>query len=192
MTSTNAKRRLQAAGLFAHFRANYQDELPEDEEFDSQDYYLFECIVRKPWLKNQFGIGVDSMVMPDESELAIFEWVFKLKRPRKADDNENVFYRSENVLLWEKMKRYDERESTTFADRFDISDPSSAPRMHEVEAEYLSHKARRAPSQVMEELLRQLVDIKADTLIDQADHLRPKLIEIQKCAGKFIKAIDAS
>src|SRR5207244_7321305 len=41
---TKAKRKLQAASCYSHFKAEFEDQLPGDEEFATTDYYLFENI----------------------------------------------------------------------------------------------------------------------------------------------------
>jgi len=70
------------------------------------------------------------------------------------------------------MKQYDDQNSTSFAARFDPEDPDDAPTMHEVEAEWLMHKARRKPHAVLDDLLRRLGDLTADTLATEGRVLR--------------------
>ena len=43
------------------------------------------------------------------------------------------------------MKKYDDNNGTSFAARFDPQNPDEALTMHEVEAEWLGHKAKRKP-----------------------------------------------
>lgn len=195
LTKVQAKRRLQACALYSHFRKEWEQDLPKGDAFASTDYYLFECIVKKPWLREQFGIGEDVLHMPKDREETLFKWVFKEHRaPAKKNTdgkkNGNVFYRHENVLVWEKMKRYDQQNGTGFASRFDVTDPDAAPHMDAVEAEWLSHETRRAPAQLLEELIRQLKDLRADTLLNQQDFLRGTLRELAKLADKYLAMMD--
>jgi hypothetical protein len=185
-----ARRQLQAAAAFSHFRVQYEDELPDGETFSPTDYYLFENIVKKPWLREQFGFAQDAFRL--ERENVLFKWVFAEPRGHTADDNPNVFYRHENVLVWEKMHRYDVENQTDFASRFDIDEPDSAPKMNEVEAAFLMHKARSAPSEVLEQLLAQIAALTQETLATQADFLKPKLEAVIDRCEQCIAMMDAA
>lgn len=189
---TKAKWQLKASAWFSHFRAAWEDELPEGEQFGPSDYYLFENISKKPWIRTQFSIDDAATRMPSESEQVIFDWVFKLSRPKRADDNPNVFFRHENVVLWDKMRRYDDANGTNFAGRFDVQNYTEAPRMHEVEAEWLSHKARRKPVDVISELLRRLKELSAEALANEGEHLRKSLEELAKVSTRYLKMIEAA
>jgi hypothetical protein len=188
-----AKRQLQAASAFSHFKAEWEDHLPDGESFGPQDYYLFENIVKKPWLRDQFGMSLEGLHL--EREEVLFGWFFAKSRGRTAEENQNVFYRHENVLVWEKIHRYDVDNKTDFASRFDVDEPDSAPKFAEVEAAWLMHKARRAPSEVLEHLLGQIGSITQDTLVTQADFLRPMLekaiARCQQCVAMIDAAQDA-
>jgi LmbE family N-acetylglucosaminyl deacetylase len=192
LSTTRAKRQLKAASWFSRFRANWEDQLPEGEEFSKTDYYLFENISRKPWLRLQFGISEEDLTIPVGAEEVLFKWVFRHPRGRTADENPNVFYRHENVLLWDQMKRYDDKHGTGFAGRFDVSNPEDAPTMQEVEAEYLAHKAGRKPSAIIDDLLQRLNDITADKLATEGEILRAQLVQLRDQADMFIKMIDAA
>jgi hypothetical protein len=185
-----AKRQLQAASAFSHFKAEWEDKLPDGESFAPPDYYLFENIVKKPWLRDQFGLSLEGFHL--EREDVLFKWVFAKPRGRTADDNENVFYRHENVLVWEKIHRYDVDNRTDFASRFDVGEPDSAPKFAEVEAAWLTHKARSAPSELLEQLLGQIGSITQDTLVTQADFLRPMLENAVARCQQCVAMIDAA
>ena len=111
-------------------------------------------------------------MIPPEAEAVLFKWVFEKVRGRTADENPNVFYRHENIALWDQIRRYDDKHSTSFASRFDIANPDDAPTMHEVEAEYLSHRARRKPHAILDDLLRRLADLTAEMLANEGAILR--------------------
>lgn len=195
-----AKRQLLASTAYSHFASEYEAELPKgddlnptkSEEFDSGDYYLFESIVRKPWLREQFGLSENDLHLPEEMEGVLFDWVFKLPRPRSASDNDNVFYRHENVLLWEKIKRYDDKHGTAFAKRFDVENHQEAPRMREVEAEYLAHMARKKPGDVLESLLQQLGAINEATIEEEGIFLEQQLRRLEKRVQNLLAMINAA
>jgi len=189
---TKAKRQLMAASAFSHFKAEFDDELPSDDEFASSDYYLFENIVKKPWLREQFGLGENDLHLPEEAESVLFEWVFKLPRPRSASNNENIFYRHENVLLWEKIKRYDDDHGTAFAKRFDVENPGTAPRMREVEADYLAHMARKKPGDVLENLLNHLGTISEASIEEEGEFLERQLKRLEKRTQVLLRMITAA
>jgi len=189
---TKTKWQLKSASWFSHFKAEWEEQLPLGEEFVKSDYYLFELIARKPWVRDQLQIGEDAFHIPEEMERTLFEWVFKLSRPGTADENLNVFFRHQNILLWDKMKRYDDKNGTSFASRFDPTRPEDAPTMHEVRAEYLSHKASREPHQVINSLLKKLHELKADDLAAQGRAFRAQLEKVRSKADQFLKMIDAA
>jgi hypothetical protein len=192
LTAVKTKRQLKASSWYSHFRAEWEDSLPADEEFGPTDYYLFENISRKPWVRQRLGIDDEALALPPEAEAVLFKWVFAQPRGKTADDNPNVFYRHENVLLWDQMKRYDDDHSTAFAARFDVENPDDAPTMHEVEAEWLMHKARRKPHALLDDLLRRLSDLTAETLATEGRVLRAQLEQLREYADKYIKMIDAA
>lgn len=189
---TTAKRKLKAANWFGHFRAEWEDELPDDQEFQKTDYYLFEQISRRPRIRQKLGIGDDTVALPPETEKALFEWAFKLPRGRTRDENPNKFFRHENITLWDQMARYDEEHGTAFALRFDPENPEEAPSMAELEAAYLTHKAQRKPHAVIDDLLRRLAELTAEQLATEGDIFRVQLEQLRDQADRFLKMIDAA
>lgn len=189
---TKAKRRIKSASWFGHFRAEWEDELPEDQEFVKTDYYLFEQVAAKPWVRQTLGVGDDSVHLSEETEAALFEWAFKLPRTGNADTNPNKFFRHENITLWDQMARYDQDNSTAFAVQFDITNPEAAPRMHEVEAAYLTHKAQRKPHAVIDDLLLRLSELTAEQLASEGQVFRVQLEQLREQAEKFLKMIAAT
>lgn len=192
ISPTKAKWQLRAAHWFSHFRAEWEDQLPEGEEFGPTDYYLFEQISKKPWIRQQLQVGEDTLTLPPESERALFEWVFKLPRGRSADGNPNKFFRHENITLWDQIHRYDDENGTSFALRFDVESPETAPHMREVEAEYLSHKAQRKPHAMINDLLQRLSQLKAEQLASEGEAFRAQLAQLRAVSDKFLKMIDAA
>ncbi|WP_314682241.1 hypothetical protein [Rhodococcus qingshengii] len=196
LTKTNVKRQLKAASWFGAFRARWEDELPKvpHQEFDKEDYYLFELISRKPWVRAQLAIGEDDRALSAESEKVLFDWVFKQARPwpRSADKNPNIFYRHENIKVWDDMQRYDKDNGTSFASAFDVSDPDSARRMAEVEAEWLSHKANRKPQAIIDDLLKKLSELTADRLATEGTAIKVQLERMRDQAQLFLKMIEST
>ena len=191
LTPANAKRQLRASSCFSHFTAEYEERLPDEEQFAPSDYYLFENIVKKPFVREQLGLGEDGRHLSAEGEEVLFEWVFRKPRGTSAEDNENIFYRHENVLVWDQMKRYDEKHGTTFASRFDVSDFKNVPTMQEVEAEWIAHKARKKPQAVIDELLRRLRELPVDTLLSEGEFLRTQLEQLHEQSGKYLRMLEA-
>jgi len=192
LSATKTKWQLKSATWFSHFKAEWEEQLPSGEEFKKKDYFLFELIAKKPWVREQLQIGEDAFHIPEEMERTLFEWVFKLPRPGTGDENPNVFFRHQNIRLWDKMKRYDDKNGTGFASRFDPSRPEDAPTMHEVRAEYLSHRASREPHQVINSLLTKLQELKADDLAAQGSAFRVQLQQVRSKADQFLKMIEAA
>jgi hypothetical protein len=190
--TTKAKWQLKASSWFSHFKNEYEDQLPAGEEFGKTDYYLFELISRKPWVRTQLDIGEDAFELPAEAEQVLFEWVFKEPRGKTADQNPNVFYRHENVVLWDQMRRYDDAHGTSFAAAFNTEEASEAPTMREIEAQWLTHKAQRKPHAVLDDLLRRLKELTAEQLAAEGQAFRAQLEQLEKQAGKFLKMIDAA
>ncbi|ORA16380.1 hypothetical protein [Mycobacterium asiaticum] len=191
---TVTKRKIRAAKWFSHFMAEWEDELPEGESFGKTDYYLFENIGKKPWVRGKLGVGEDDLAIPEQGEKALFAWVFKEPGRGNGDTNPNKFFRHENILLWDQINRYDESQTppTSFASRFDVENPEDAPTMHAVEAEYLMHKATKKPHAVLDDLLRRLSEFKAEQLAAEGSFLKGQLVQVHDLAEKFIKMIDAS
>ncbi len=190
---TKAKRQLMAASAFSHFKAEFENELPGDEEFASSDYYLFENVDKKPWLREQFGLGRGRSAPPRGGRAgAVRVDVQAAVWPRRPTDNANIFYRHENVLVWDQIKRYDDGHGTAFAQRFDVEPPDTAPSMHEVEADYLAHKARKKPGDVLENLLNHLGTISEAAIEEEGVFLQVQLKRLEKRTQVLLRMITAA
>jgi hypothetical protein len=191
---TVTTRQLKAAKWFAHFKSEWADRLPDGEEFVKSDYYLFESIAKRPWVRDRLGIGDDDLVISETGENTLFTWVFKEagSHARNADDNPNIFYRHENVNLWDQIHRYDERQNpqTSFALRFDPESPEDAPTMGEVEAAYLTHKASKTPHALLDDLVQRLSELRGEQIAAQGPFLRPSLERIRELSETYISWID--
>lgn len=172
-----AKRGLMAAACFKHFKEASSGRLPEGESLLDSDFYLFDSISKKRWLRQVLGLGDNGMHLSAAGQEAIFQWVFRLPRPRRSDDNPNTLFRHENILLWEQMHRYDMRAGTRFAAELDVHRPAEAPRFRDLLARYEAHKAQRAPAEAFDEvmfLLDQVRGVPDASLQAQAEALAPK------------------
>lgn len=191
LKETKTRRNIQAASAFGRFKSNYEDQLPEGEEFTDRDHYFFELILQNKYTQDQFGFTKDSLYLPDESEKALFEWAFS--KPRKSEDkNQNVFYKAENIRLWNEMAKYDSENATAFAAQFDVTAPEKATKsMRIVEAEYLHHKAQQTPLNTLQSLLEALRNLKGETLVTQTEFLQPTLQEIAEWAEHYLRMMKA-
>ena len=172
------KRMIQTASAFSHFRREFTPELPVDERFEDEDFYLFELVVKKPFLRTKFGMADDGLHLSSTGETALFKWVFAKPRPNKADDSPNIFYRHENVLIWDQMQKYDLERKTNFAVLFDTDNPDAAPQMRIVEAEWRTHQAKQSPVTVIERLIKEFRQMERQTVRDAADFLGPLLQQL--------------
>lgn len=188
---TKARRNIQAASAFGHFRRHYEDRLPEGESFSDSDQYFFENILQNKYPQDQFGFSKDRLYLPEESEEALFIWAFS--KPRKSEDkNPNILYKAENIRLWNEMAKYDAEHGTGFATLFDVNAPEQAGKpMRLVEAEYLHHKARQTPLNTLQSLLDALKELKGETMVTQAEYLRPTLQEIADLADHYLRMMEA-
>jgi hypothetical protein len=189
LSAIKTKRNLKAASAFLRFQVEFEDELPEGEEFDDGDYYLFELIAAQPFARDQFGLGEDAIGLPEDKAQVLFDWVFKEVRPNRAEDNTNKFYRHENIRLWGQMKKYDDDNGTGFASRFDVSQPAEAPSMHSVEADFHAHKARRTPIDVLNSLLTQLKRLDVETMTTEGEFLHLQLEDLKVETERLLRMV---
>ena len=188
---TKARRNIQAASAFTHFKRDYEDRLPEGEAFSDEDHYFFELILQNAYPKEQFNVNKDSLRLPKESEEVLFQWAFSKPRTGKEEDNENIFYKAESVRLWNQMATYDGKCGTNFAKQLDVNSPDEARPIGIIEAEFLQHKTQRTPIDALTSLLKALQDLKVDTLVSQQEHLAPILDRIAHQISRYQKMMKA-
>jgi hypothetical protein len=185
-----ARRNIQAACAFDHFKFNYEDKLPAGESFEDEDHYFFEQILQQKYPQEQFSFGKDDLHLSDQMEAVLFKWAFEKPRP-KNKENPNIFYKAESIRSWNEMRRYDDQNGTSFASNFDVAEPGKARPMKTVEVEFLSHKAQQSPVDALETLIKQLKELHADTLRSEKPHLVPMLKEVTRIVGDYLKMLDA-
>lgn len=188
---TKARRNIQAASAFTHFKRDYEDRLPEGEALSDEDHYFFELILQNAYPKEQFNVNKDSLRLPKESEEILFQWAFSKPRSGKEEDNENIFYKAESVRLWNQMATYDGKCGTNFAKQLDVNSPDEARPIGVIEAEFLQHKTQRTPIDALTSLLKALQDLKVDTLLSQQEHLTPILDRIAHQVARYQKMMKA-
>lgn len=189
--TTKARRNIQAASAFTHFKRDYEDRLPEGEKLSDEDHYFFELILQNPYPKEQFNVNRESLELPKESAEALFQWAFSKPRAGKEEDNENVFYKAESVRLWNQMATYDGKASTNFSKQLDVNAPEEARPIRLIEAEFLQHKTQRTPIDTLTSLLKALHELKVDTLVSQQEHLEPMLVKIAQQVSQYQKMMKA-
>lgn len=194
---TKTRRSIQAASAFTHFKRDYEDQLPDGESFGDDDHYFFELILANKYPQEQLGFTKDALRLPTESEEALFEWAFSKPRNETSgkdpeDRNKNVFYKAENIRLWNQMHSYDGDKGTSFATQLDVDDPGEARPMRLIEADFLQHKTRRSPVDTIAALIKALQELKVDTLVSQQDHLDPMLVEAAKLIEKYRRMMKAA
>jgi len=187
---SKARQRIQAAAAFSHFKKAYEHKLPAGEHFTDEDQYFFEQILQNEYPRKEFGFEKSDLRLSPEMEEVLFQWAFAEPRP-DGKDNPNKFYKAENIRRWQEMHKYDNKNGTSFSEQFDIDDPTAAPTFARLEAEYLQRKAQVSPLVTLKSLLESLKELKADTLMSQASHLRPMLKEVTKQAETYLAMMEA-
>jgi hypothetical protein len=185
---TVAKRKLKSAKWFAHFRAEWEDQLPDGEDFREEDHFLFENISKKPWVRERLGLNDNSLSIPEVGEKALFEWVFKEPRKgnRDSSENPNKFHAHRNILEWANMKEYDNKHGTSFASRYDVEQPESAPKFDVLLAEFNNRKLQRGATDILTELIERLEQLKAEELSTDKVVLPGLLERVRDLSDKFL------
>jgi hypothetical protein len=189
---TKTRRNIQAASAFGHFKRKFEDRLPTGGRFTDEDQYFFENILLNKYPQEEFGFSKDHLQLPDESEEALFLWAFS--KPRKANDNPNVFERAEDIRLWHEMWKFDRGNhgATSFAREFNVAEPETARPIRRVEAEYLHRKAQQTPIDAFRGLEKSLEELKVDTMVSQAEFLMPSLERIGAKIATYISMMKAA
>lgn len=188
---TKTRRNIQAASAFTHFKRDFEDRLPEGEQFSDEDHYFFELILQNAYPKEQLSVTKDTLRLTAESEEVMFQWAFSKPRSGKEDDNDNILYKAESVRLWNQMATYDGKTGTNFAKQLDVNAPEEARPIRIIEAEFLQHKTQRTPIDALTALLKALQELKVDTLVSQQEHLEPILEKISQLVTRYHKMMKA-
>lgn len=181
------RRNIQSASAFRRFRQKYAptvEALGEDEGLRDEDHYFFVQILENKYAKEEFKFGDDQLNLSQEMEEVLFKWAFA--KPRSGQ-NENVLYKAENFREWRKMAK----DMPELATQLDVSMPDNAPNFHELESSFHASKAQKAPTRVIEKLLKQLQDLPAEHLTLEQSHLKPLLEQVAKTCNDYLKMLTA-
>lgn len=190
--TTKTRRSIQTASAFDHFKRHYVDKLPSGEKFIDEDHYFFENIMLNAYAKDKFRFSNDCLCLPEEAERALFQWAFAQPRKGGEDKNQNVFYKAENIRIWNDMSKYDTEHGTGFAAQLDVANPEKATKSFRLlEAEYLHQKARQTPLNTLQSLLEALKDLKGETMITQKPFLQPTLQQIAEMTAHYLRMMEA-
>ena len=187
------RRNIQSAYAFRHFKAEYEDRVPkEGAPLSNEDHYFFELILTSRYAAEQFRFGRDDLRLSNKMEEVLFKWAFAKAR-MDGHENPNLFYKAENIRLWNTMKSYDNANKTTFAAQLDVEKPDESPPggFRQLEVLYLQHKAAKSPIETVASLIQALKELKVDSLQSQASHLRPMLEEMIQRGETYRRMIDA-
>lgn len=190
LTPLKTRRNIQAAAAFNHFKARYEDKLPDDEKFLPEDHYFFENILVNNHAKREFRFHDDVLWLDKEMEEVLFKWAFSKPRNRNdVDDNENILRKAEDIRLWSQIARYDEKNRTMFATRLNVNAPDEASSIAAIEADFLKHKLHRSPVDLMQELLEELEKLPAESLRARRKHVEPMLKQLQTLSADYLRML---
>ena len=174
-----ARRGVQTASAFLHFKAGFERRLPPGESLLEDDQGFFSRLFEPGHARDRFGIGERDLTLSEEGEEALFAWAFRL--PRGGPDgsaNRNVWRSPDDVALWSRLARYDEEHHTAFAGWLDPERPETARAMVEIELEYLTHRGHQSPVDALRALLETLRGVQVETLRTRREELRPLVAEV--------------
>ncbi len=174
-----ARRGVQTASAFLHFKARFEGQLPAGESFLEEDQNYLARLLEPGHARERFGAGERDLVLPPTGEEALFAWAFRLPRgPADGSENRNVWRSPEDVALWNRLARYDEEHHTAFAGWLDPDRPETARPMGEIELEYLTHRGHQSPVDALRSLIDTLRRVQVETLRARRDELRPLVAEL--------------
>ncbi|HET9637663.1 MAG TPA: hypothetical protein VFP12_00480 [Allosphingosinicella sp.] len=198
MKSEAIRKSIQAASAFGHFKRIYDEKVQDaGNKFVDGDQYFFDNILSNKHARDEFGFSPNSLRLSEEGEEALFQWAFAKQRSGGGDDdeaiNENVFQKAEDIRIWQRISRYDSKTGVTnFAKRLSVANPGDAVAVWRLEREQLAHREKNTPIKTLDDLLKALKDLKADTLKAQASHLRPMFAEIAEKVHNYLHMIDGA
>jgi hypothetical protein len=192
VNSWRVRRAVQGVVAFGRFRAAFEDRLPQGERFADQDQNFFLYLFEPGYARDQFGLRDEDLHLEREMEEVLFRWAFSKERGLEDGmENRNVFRSPEDIRLWNKIARYDERVNTHFSRRLDISRPDHARPIGEMEADYVTHRANRTPLETMQSLVQTLKSMEVETLLAQKDEIKPAITELMTLGSEYLAMIQA-
>jgi hypothetical protein len=186
-----ARKNIQSAYAFRHFEAEYGEKIAATgTPLTKGDHYYFSLILDNRYAADQFRFGKDDLRLSNKMEEVLYKWAFA--KPRNGEENQNVFYKAENIRQWNSMKTYDNKK-TNFAAQLDVEKPDDPPPggFRQLELENLQHKANRSAIEIIASLIDALKKLNVENLESQAAHLRPMLEQMVQRGDDIIGMIDS-
>jgi len=181
-----ARRGVQTAAAFLHFKERFAERMPPGEALLEDDQNFLTKLLEPGHARDVFGVGERDMELRPEMEEVLFAWAFRL--PRHGDHNHNVFRSPDDIALWNRLARYDEEHSTGFGGWLDPERPEMARPVGEIELEYLTHRGHQSPIDAVRALLDTLRRVQVDTLRSRRDELRPLIADVVRL-GKDLQGM---
>ena len=190
LSAWKVRRSVQAVLAFNHFRSQYEDRLPAGERFSDDDQSYFLALLDPGHPREEFGYREDTLWLPADKEEVLFKWAFA--RPRRGEGpNRNVLRSADDIRLWARLSRYDERHHTRFARQLDVSRPEKARPMAELELEFMAHRAEQSPLETVQSLVKALKETEVETVRAQHERIRPAIAEMVALGTDYLKMLDA-
>jgi hypothetical protein len=190
LSAWKIRRSVQAVLAFNHFRTEYEDRLPAGERFSDDDQSYFLALLDPGHAREEFGYRDDTLWLQPEREDVLFRWAFA--KPRAGEGpNRNVLRSADDLRLWSRMSRYDERHHTRFARQLDVTRPDKARPMAEVELEFMAHRAEQSPLETMQSLVKTLKETEVETVRAQHGQIRPVIEEMVALGTDYLAMLDA-
>jgi hypothetical protein len=190
------RKNIQAVSAFEHFKFEYEDRAAEvGNTIEPTDQYFFSQILDNKVARDAFKFESTDLTLSESGEEALFQWAFSKKRDRRKSDDEdsNVFQKAEDMRIWQRIYNYDKKTGVTqFHKQLDIESPIDADPIRVIEARKNLHREVNTPLRTLEDLLDALKGLKGETIIEQAEHLRPLLQQAGKRVKKYLKMIEAA
>jgi hypothetical protein len=190
LSAWKVRRAVQAVLGFDHFRNRYAGRLPAGESLGDDDQSYFLALLDPGHAREEFGYRDDTQRLPPDKEEVLFRWAFA--RPRRGEKlNANVFRSADDIRLWSRMSRYDERHHTRFARQIDVSRPDQARPMAALELEMMAHRMQQSPLETLQSLVQTLQETDVRTL--RADHarIRPLIEQMLGVGADYLRMLDA-
>lgn len=190
LSAWKVRRSVQAVLAFNHFRTGYEDRLPKGESFSDDDQSYFLALLDPGHAREEFGYRDDTLWLQPEKEEALFRWAFA--RPRRGEGlNRNVLRSADDLRLWARLSRYDERYHTRFARQLDVSRPDKARPMAELELEFMAHRVQQSPLETMQSLVKTLKETEVETVRAHHEQIRPVIEEMVALGSDYLRMLDA-
>ncbi|HVR71979.1 MAG TPA: hypothetical protein VMT87_14140 [Vicinamibacteria bacterium] len=190
LSAWKVRRAVQAVLAFNHFRHRYEERMPPGESLGDDDQSYFLALLDPGHPREEFGYREDTLWLRPEKEEVLFRWAFA--RPRRGEGpNRNVLRSADDIRLWARLSRYDERHHTRFARQVDVSRPDKARPMAELELEFMAHRVQLSPLETVQSLVKTLKETEIETVRAQHEQIRPVIEEMVALGSDYLKMLEA-